>query len=94
MKFTIVMLSLVLSVSAFQTALASSTVEPSFSRLVVNPKTQANLVINDSQQALNTGIVSLFLSEKIQEIQDQNEDISESEALDILLESALETLSK
>ena len=94
MKFTIVMLSLVLSVSVLQSALASSTAEPSYSRVRINPKAQANLVINDFQLAMNTGIVSLFLSEKIQGIQSQNEDISESEALDILLENAQETLAK
>ena len=43
---------------------------------------------------MNTGNFSLFLSEKIHQIQVQNEDISESEALDILLEYAQETLSK
>ena len=39
-------------------------------------KVQATTLLNDSQEMLQNGNVSVFLSQKIQEVQDLNADIS------------------
>ena len=95
MKFTIVMLSLALSANVFAFSSINISEATSFSGMEDEfPKAQANLVIKDSQQMFQTGVVSLFLSQKIQEIQNQNEGVSEAEALDILIETAQDFLAE
>ena len=99
MKSTIVMLSLVFSVNAFASTLAPTiwtSVTAGIAGVVVtsNAKVQSLAVLNDAQEMLNTGRTSLFLSQKIQETQDLNEDLSEVEALDILIESAQNILAQ
>ena len=94
MKLTILTLSLVLSANVFAFSSSISTLELSLIGTDEAQKVQANLVIKDSQQVLHTGVVSLFLAQKIQEIQKQNEDVSEAEALDLLIESAQNVLAK
>ena len=101
MKFTIAMLSLVVSANVFAYSVVDSSVLLSASPILSSattsgglPKIQANAVLNDAQEMLQTGNASLFLSQKISETQDLNEGISEVEALDILIESAQEILSK
>ena len=49
---------------------------------------EAQAVLNDAQEMMQTGFVSILLLEKIQETQKLNAGLSESEALDILIESA------
>ena len=101
MKFTIAMLSLVVSANVFAFSIGYSTVgtviTPAISTAGIQgdlPKLQANAVLSDTQEMLQTGVASLFLSQKIRETQALNNDISEEEALDILIESAQEILSK
>lgn len=101
MKFTIAMLSLVISANVFAYSITDSSVLTSASPLLSTAttsgglqKVQANAVINDAQEMLQTGEASSFLSQKIKETQDLNEGVSESEALDILVESAQYILSK
>ena len=102
MKITIAMLSLILSANVFANAVSSNSLiltssAPSLSSastVASNQKVQAEAVINDAQDMLQTGEVSLFLSQKIQETQALNLDLSEADALDILIESAYSILSK
>ena len=101
MKFTIAMLSLVISANVFAYSITDSSVITSASPLLSTAttsgglqKVQANAVINDAQEMLQSGQTSSFLAQKIKETQDLNEGASESEALDILIESAQSILSK
>lgn len=101
MKFTIAMLSLVISANVFAYSITDSSVLTSASPLLSTAttsgglqKVQANAVLNDAQEMLQTGEASSFLSQKIKETQDLNEGASEAEALDILVESAQSILSK
>lgn len=57
-------------------------------------KVQAAQVVNDSQDYFQTGKLSVFLSEKIKNVQAVNEqnNISEQDALDILIYASVETL--
>lgn len=101
MKFAIAMLSLAITANVFAYSITDSTVLTSVSPLLSSAttsgglqKAQANAVINDAQEMLQTGETSSFLSSKIRETQDLNAGISDSEALDILINSAQEILSK
>ena len=95
MKFAILMLSLVLSTNGFAFSSVLISEATSFSGMGEEfEKVQADLVIKDSQQMLHNDVISLFLSQKIQEIQILNEDFSEAEALDFLIESAQSILAK
>ena len=104
MKFTIAMLSLILSANVFANAFAVTSkssiltsASPSLSSSstsAANQKVQAETVVNDAQNMLHTGEVSIFLSQKIQETQAQNLELSDAEALDVLIDSAYSILSK
>lgn len=101
MKSLIAMLALAVSANVFAYSITDSTVLTSVSPLLSSAttsgglqKVQANAVINDAQDMLQSGEASSFLSQKIQETKDLNEGISDSEALDILLNSAESILSK
>ena len=101
MKFTIAMLSLVISANVFAYSVTDVLVLTSASPLLTSATTsgaaqqaQANAVINDAQQLLQSGEASIFLSQKIQETQALNKGISQAEALDILVDSAQSILSK
>ncbi len=96
MKFAIVMLYMVVSANVFAFGENKISVSTNFSLLgtmistsgPAGHKVQAEAVLNDAQEMLQTGSVSLFLSQKIQEVQNENDGISESEALDILIEAS------
>lgn len=97
MKFTIAMLALVLTVNVHAFELQLTTMSQSTGTVDGagrTDKVQARAVLADVQSMLNTGDLSIFLSQKIQEIQTQNNNLSEAEALDILIESAQTILSK
>ncbi len=98
MKFTIAMLFLVLSANVFAFSSTDFSEGTSFSGVDFNQvetnKIQSALVLNDSQVMFHTGVVSVFLSQKIQQIQDKNKDLSEAEALDILIEASQAILAK
>ena len=104
MKSTIAILSLIVSANVFalsttyavNNVLAGTTIVPLLSSASSSgafEKAQATILLNDAQEMLQSGNVSLFLSQKIQEVQDLNTDISEVEALDFLIESAQVSLS-
>ena len=104
MKSTIAILSLVFSVNVFalsttyavNNVLVGSTLIPILTSASVSgayEKAEATVLLNDAQEMLQNGNISLFLSQKIQEVQNLNVDISEVEALDIIIESAHVSLS-
>ena len=106
MKSTIVMLSLIVSanlfasgdtspfaMSSFGTVIYLGTTFASTTGPVFRHKLQAQAVINDAQEMMQTGSISLLLSEKIQEAQNLNDGLSESEALDVLIEAAEKALA-
>lgn len=101
MKSLIAVLTLAVSANVFAYSITDSSVLTSVSPLLSSAttsggiqKAQANAVINDAQEMLQTGETSSFLAQKIKETQDLNEGASETEALDILINSAQSILSK
>lgn len=95
------MISLIISTNTFAYSAADSSVLTSASPLLSSAITsgsieeaQANTILNDAQEMLQTGEVSSLLAQKIKETQNLNKNISVAEALDILIESAESTLSK
>lgn len=101
MKFTIAIVSLVVSANVFAYSVTDSSVLTSASPLLSSAttsggvqKVQANAVLNDAQDMLQTGEASTFLSQKIKETQALNDGVSAAEALDILIESAQSILTK
>lgn len=91
MKFTIAMLSLVVSANVFAYSITDSTVLTSASPFLSSASTSAGLQQKEAAQVLNDvqhvefGKVSPFLAQKIQETQDLNAGISAAEALDMLI---------
>ena len=101
MKFTIAMLSLVLSVNVFAFGesgiFAATFFAPFISTDMTSSmklKVQADVVIDDAQEMLQTGKVSVFLSQKIQEVKAQKPGLSDAEALDVLIDYAYVIKSK
>ena len=101
MKSTIALLCLALSVNVFaleslRLSLAMTTTPTLFPATTseVVKKVQAEAIVNDTQAMLQTGKVSVFLSQNIQDLQAQNKGLSETEALDVLIEAAQMILSK
>ena len=104
MKSTIAILSLIVSANVFalnvtyaiNNVLVGTTLVPVLSSATssgVYKKEQDTMLLNDAQEMLQNGNISIFLSQKIQEVQDLNVGLSEVEALDILIESAQVSLS-
>lgn len=91
MKRLIVLAILALSSNAFSASFVGTTLLPiqlsALSSLSTAgaPLKEAAQVINDSQDLLQSGIKSAFLAQKISDVQAQDESISESEALDLLI---------
>lgn len=101
MKSLIAVIAIAISANSFAYSITDSTVLTSLSPLLSSAtssgglqKVQANAVLNDAQEMLQSGEASSFLSQKIQETQAMNDGISEVEALDILVASAQSILSK
>lgn len=95
MKFTIAMLSLVISANVFAYSITDSTVLTSASPLLSSAttsggleKAQANIVLNDAQELMQSGRMSAFLSQKIKDAQEINTGASEAEALEMLINEA------
>ncbi len=95
MKFTIAMLSLVISANVFAYSITDSTVLTSASPLLSSAttsggleKAQANIVLNDAQELMQSGKVSAFLAQKIKDAQEINTGASEAEALEMLINEA------
>jgi len=51
-------------------------------------KTEATQVINDSQEFMQSGVISVFLNQKINEIQNLDQDLSLEDAIDLIVDSA------
>ena len=100
MKTTIALLSLVLSANVFAYSLADSTVLTSASPLLSSattsgtiPEKQAAMVINDSQEFFQSGRLSVFLSQTINDAKAVNAGVSDEEALDMLINEAQSILN-
>ncbi|AUN97804.1 hypothetical protein DOM21_12305 [Bacteriovorax stolpii] len=95
MKKTIALIALALSANVFAYSITDSTVLTSASPLLSSAttsgefqKAQANIVLNDAQEYMQSGRLSAFLSQKIADAQAINEGASESDALEMLLNEA------
>jgi hypothetical protein len=95
MKSTIALIALALSANVFAYSVTDSTVLTSASPLLSSAttsggyqKAQANIVLNDAQEFMQSGRLSAFLSQKIAEAQAINEGASESDALEMLINEA------
>ena len=95
MKLTIAMFSLVLSANVFAYSLGDSTVLTSAAPLLSSvstsgglEKAEANLVLNDAQELSLSGTMSVFLSQKINEVQEINNEASVADALEVLVSEA------
>lgn len=102
MKKFIIVLTLILSANTFAaevflpsaiTAVAAVTVGAT--RLINSRQHKEAAEIIDDAQAFNeSGTISLFLSQKIQELQAINPELSNSEALDLLLFNSQKILNQ
>ncbi len=95
------MLSLVVSANVFAFGdsgiFAATFFAPSYTTAITSSmelKVQADVVINDAQEMLQTGKISVFLSQKIQEVKAQKPGLSDAEALDVLIDYAYVIKSK
>ena len=95
MKSTIALIALALSANVFAYSVTDSTVLTSASPFLSSvttsggfEKAQANIILNDAQEYMQSGRVSAFLAQKISEAQSANEGASEVEALEILINNA------
>lgn len=97
MKSLLVLVSIVMSGSVFANSIAQTVSSPLMSSAATSlglAEKQAEIVLNDAQEYLLSGAASSFLSQKIKETKTLNSDLSESEALEILLQDAEKILSK
>lgn len=56
-------------------------------------KLEAVNTINDAQEAMQTGKVSDFLSQKMREVKTSNRELSDSQALELLVTDAVKILN-
>jgi hypothetical protein len=56
--------------------------------ITTDEKTEAAQVINDSQDFIQSGNLSVLLNQKLNEVQKDNQDLSLEDALDLIVESA------
>lgn len=96
MKTTIALLSLVLSANVFAYSVADSTVISLASPFLLSASSsgayddfkQAAMVLNDAQELIQNGRMSVFLNQKIKEVQAVHAEASEADALDLLINEA------
>ena len=99
MKTAIALLSLVITANVFASEVAYSSADssvlttagPMLSSATTSgsiPEKQARMLLNDAQDLIQDGKMSAFLNQKIKEIQAQDTDASESDALDLLINQA------
>lgn len=91
MKFTIAILSLVLSANVLAYSVPTPTLfvtEATLSTSGLKLLKQAEMVLNDSQEFIQTGNLTAFLGQKIKDTQSLNAGISKEEALDLLISDA------
>lgn len=91
MKKLIALTVLTLSVNTFAASFVGTTLLPTESLALTtaassgNPQKQAALIINDTQEYMQSGVMTPFLSQKIKDIQAQDSSVSDQEALDALV---------
>lgn len=95
MKTSVALLTLVLSANVFAYSLRDSTVLTTAAPILSSasssgtlPDKQAAMVLNDSQEFFQSGKLSVFLSQKIKETQAIDAEVSQEEALDLLINEA------
>lgn len=95
MKSFIAVFALVVSANSFAYSTVDSSVltiaSPFLSSATTSgslPKAEANKVINDAQELMQSGKPSEFLSAKIKLVQDSDASISEMEAVEVLIDHA------
>ncbi|MFA6237689.1 MAG: hypothetical protein WC635_10215 [Bacteriovorax sp.] len=80
-----------LSLNVFSASIVGTTLLPTQTLALSSVSTagdvhkEANQVINDSQELIQSGKMSAFLAQKIQEIRSLDSTVSDSEALDALI---------
>ena len=97
MKTLLVLVSIIMSGTALANSIAQTVSSPLLSSAVSSlglAEKQAEIVLNDAQEYLLSGTASSFLDQKIKETKSLNSDLSETEALEILLQDAEKILSK
>lgn len=101
MKSLIAVMALVVSANSFAYSIADSTVLTSAAPFLSSAttsgglqKAEANQVINDAQELLQSGVASASLSSKIEAVRATDDSISELEAVGILVDAATAILSK
>ena len=100
MKSLIAALALTVSANVFAYSIADSTVLTSASPFLTSAttlgglKAEANQVINDAQDLMQTGEASAFLAEKIKLVQESDASIADMEAVEILVEDAQTILAE
>lgn len=93
MKKIIAIVTLLISLSAFPSAITGWTLYLSMTTTYPNAfDKEAAQIINDSQELMQTGNITAFLLEKIRIVQAKDSSLSDSEALDILLSVSSEVL--
>lgn len=94
MKIAIALLSLSLTANVFAYSLTDSTVLTGLSPLLTTVSTSGGLkqdaakIVNDAQELMQSGKMSTFLGQKIKEVQ-EIKDVSEAEALDLLVNESV-----
>lgn len=91
MKKFIAAATLLLSLNTFAASFVGTTLLPTQSLALSsvsisgNAQKEAAQVINDSQDLIQSGNMTAFLSQKIRDIQAQDSSVSDQEALDALI---------
>jgi hypothetical protein len=100
MKSIIALLSIAFSANSFAYSAADSTVLTSAFPMLMSattsgilPEKLAAMVLNDAQDLIQNDKMSVFLNQKIKEVQAIHKDASEEDALDLLINAA-ETILK
>ena len=101
MKAVILFLSLAVTTNVFAYSAVDSTVFVSASPLLstaltsgADQKLQANIILNDAQEFMLSGKMSVFLNQKIKDTQKMNQMASESDALEMLIDAASDIISE
>ena len=91
MKKLIAVATLALSLNSFAASFVGTTLLPTQSLALSSVSTSGGMqkeaaqVINDSQELIQSGKMSAFLSQKIKDIQAQDASVSDQDALDALI---------
>ena len=102
MKFAVVLFSVFLSLNAFSKSVSSdkehgsfaSSLEFTFSTVSAGQNKEAMVILNDSQAFIQSGKLSAFLAQEIKNAQSQDSDLSEEDALDLLISKSKLILKK